>query len=141
MPPQWRPQRVSMFGSSANGLGIRSSDIDMCLIFPPSTRDYVRMDQSTAIDQMAHRLIFAGMMQVGTRKTARVPIITFKDPMSGLDCDICMHNELAVRNTELIRVYVQFLDPTGRVMALGHLIKSFAKQRGINEVRIIFFVL
>lgn len=45
-----------MFGSSANGLGVRTSDVDMCLIFPQGVRDYILGQQSDAMDEMVLRV-------------------------------------------------------------------------------------
>lgn len=42
--------------------------------------------------------------QVDSRSTARIPIVIFKDGVSGLECDISVMNPLAVRNTRLLKV-------------------------------------
>ena len=47
-----------------------------------------------------------------------------------MDCDICINNLLAIRNTLLLRVYAS-CDP--RVRQLVYIVKHWAKQRKINS--------
>ncbi|KAI9895157.1 hypothetical protein PsorP6_018408 [Peronosclerospora sorghi] len=63
---------------------------------------------------------------------ARIPIIRFLHTRSGRDyeCDLCLENVLATRNTPLLRAYASF---DGRARALGIAVKYWAKQRGIND--------
>lgn len=49
-------------------------------------------------------LIGGHVFQVDSRSTARIPIVIFKDDISGLECDISVMNPLAVRNTRLLKV-------------------------------------
>ena len=56
--------------------------------------------------KIAEILESRGMTKVDTsRVTARIPVIQFIDPVTGLDCDICINNQLALRNTKLLRSY------------------------------------
>ena len=50
------------------------------------------------------------------------PIVTFDDPLTGLECDICLNNLLAVHNTQLLRTYGR-ADP--RVRPLAYVIKHW----------------
>jgi len=59
-----------------------------------------------------------------------VPIIALEDRLSGLKCDICMCNRLALLNSRLLKTYTQ-LDPRLRILA--YTIKSWAKRRCIND--------
>jgi terminal uridylyltransferase len=43
------------------------------------------------------------MADVNSRATARIPIVMFEDSASQVECDISVHNELAARNTQLLR--------------------------------------
>ena len=45
------------------------------------------------------------MTEIEVIGRAKVPIIKFKDPETGLPIDISVNNELALYNTELIRAY------------------------------------
>jgi DNA polymerase sigma len=61
---------------------------------------------------------------------ARVPIVKFTDPDTGINCDICVNNMLAVVNSKLLHDYSQ-VDP--RLRQLAFLVKHWAKQRQVNE--------
>lgn len=62
--------------------------------------------------------------------SARVPIVKFVDPDSGLNCDICVNNILAVHNTRLLRTY-SILDI--RCAQLIYVVKYWASKREINQ--------
>ena len=71
--------RVMVFGSSANGFGSPSSDLDMCLQLPPNTKLPGAGDDPTggiAMGKLAQALEQSDMQNVDTcRLTARIPII------------------------------------------------------------------
>lgn len=129
---------VVIFGSSANGFGSPKSDLDMCLHLADGTRlDSERGAEAMA--KLAEHFEQAGMHDVDTaRLTARIPIIMyqFPDPLPDgdsenlFDCDLSMHNPLAVLNTSLLRSYAE-ITPVTRVLA--SIIKRWAKARDINS--------
>ncbi|XP_040938699.1 UTP:RNA uridylyltransferase 1 isoform X3 [Gossypium hirsutum] len=61
---------------------------------------------------------------------ARVPIVKLMDPVTGISCDICINNVLAVVNTKLLRDYAQI---DARLRQLAFIVKHWAKSRGVNE--------
>ncbi|GAU40931.1 hypothetical protein TSUD_348680 [Trifolium subterraneum] len=61
---------------------------------------------------------------------ARVPIVKLMDPVTGISCDICINNLLAVVNTKLLRDYANI---DSRLRQLAFIIKHWAKSRGVNE--------
>ncbi|KAI8021125.1 UTP:RNA uridylyltransferase 1 [Camellia lanceoleosa] len=61
---------------------------------------------------------------------ARVPIVKLMDPVSGISCDICINNLLAVVNTKLLRDYAKI---DARLRQLAFIVKHWAKSRGVNE--------
>lgn len=63
---------------------------------------------------------------------ARIPILKMRDPDTGLDCDICFNNTLALRNTALLRCYCD-IDPRARELGLA--VKAWAKARDVNSAR------
>ena len=82
-----------------------------------------------------------GMKEVDTvRLTARIPVVKFNcaKPLVGegneeeayVECDLSMHNPLAVLNTSLLRTYAE-INPVTRVLA--SIIKRWAKARDINN--------
>jgi len=52
------------------------------------------------------------------------------DPETGLSCDICVNNLLAVVNTKLLRDYAQI---DRRLRQLAFIVKHWAKIRCVNE--------
>lgn len=136
--------RVAIFGSSANGYGSPKSDLDMCLQIP-SGASIVNEDDPTgavAMATLAKVLEDRGMQEVDTaRLTARIPVIKFNCPRGiesdllpeeelWMECDLSMHNPLAVLNTSLLRTYAE-INPVSRVLA--SVIKRWAKARDINN--------
>lgn len=61
---------------------------------------------------------------------ARFPIVRMTDPVTGISCDICINNLLAVANTKLLKDYAQIDD---RLHQLVLIVKHWAKSRAINE--------
>jgi DNA polymerase sigma len=132
---------VVIFGSSANGFGSPKSDLDMCLHLPTGANlsDDDRTG-SEAMAKLAEHFERSGMKGVDTaRLTARIPIIMYKcpDPLSSgdadedlLECDLSMHNPLAVLNTSFLRSYAE-ITPVTRVLA--GIVKRWAKARDINS--------
>ncbi|CAM9446752.1 unnamed protein product [Discosporangium mesarthrocarpum] len=119
---------LRIFGSSASGFGNDTSDLDMCIVYPPKAT--LPQNYGDLIEGIAERLTGNGMLEVDCRSTARIPIVMFKDPSTSLKCDISVVNPLAVRNTQLLKVYSE-ADP--RVKALAYVVKNWAKRRRINN--------
>ncbi|XP_004308427.1 PREDICTED: poly(A) RNA polymerase cid13 [Fragaria vesca subsp. vesca] len=61
---------------------------------------------------------------------ARVPIVKLMDPVTGISCDICINNVLAVVNTKLLRDYANI---DARLRQLAFIVKHWAKSRGVDE--------
>lgn len=133
--------RVAVFGSSANGFGSPMSDLDMCLQLPDGVK--INGEDFSGAESMAKLATCfetSGMSDVDTsRLTARIPVIRFKcpNPLSQetdddelIECDLSMHNPLAVLNTALFRTYAE-ITPVTRVLAA--IIKRWAKARDINN--------
>jgi len=115
----------------------------MCLQIPP-IYDIADADDPTGsvkMSKLAKVLEENGMKDVDTcRLTARIPVIKFycpkplEDGRTGedtlLECDLSMHNPLAVLNTALLRTYSE-INPVPRVLAA--VIKRWTKARDINN--------
>lgn len=132
---------VVIFGSSSNGFGSPKSDLDMCLHLPSGSKlNENDGTGSEAMAKLAAHFEKSGIKNVDTaRLTARIPIIMYRcpDPLSGgdteeelIECDLSMHNPLAVLNTSLLRSYAE-ITPVIRVLAA--IIKRWAKARDINS--------
>lgn len=61
---------------------------------------------------------------------ARIPIVKFVDPKTGINCDICVNNTLALENTKLLKEY-SLLDD--RFVQMSLFIKHWSKSRLLNE--------
>ncbi|CAM9353204.1 unnamed protein product, partial [Sphacelaria rigidula] len=123
-----RGSTLRVFGSTANGFGMDNADLDMCIEYVEGAHH--PDDAGALIESMADKLRSAGMVEVDSRPTARIPIVVFKDGGSGLDCDISVMNPLAVRNTHLLKAY-SVADP--RVKELAYVVKHWAKRRWVNN--------
>ncbi len=119
--PELRPE-LHLFGSSVNGFGVSGCDMDMVLMVegPPQTELVERVAAALTALQYPELLAIA---------TARVPVVKFRDPATGLGCDICFNNGLALRNSGLLATY-SALDP--RVRPLAFAVKQWAKNRRVN---------
>jgi poly(A) RNA polymerase GLD2 len=83
-------------GSSMNGFGSITSDMDMCL-----------MICQQEIDQHREAQQILGVVNRGLRKCAyiidldliraKVPIIKFRDKISGVECDLNVNNSVGIR--------------------------------------------
>ncbi|KAK4418718.1 UTP:RNA uridylyltransferase 1 [Sesamum alatum] len=99
---EWPEARLHVYGSCANSFGFSKSDIDS----------------------------ENNLQNVQALTRARVPIVKLMDPVTGISCDICINNVLAVVNTKLLRDYAQV---DVRLRQLAFIIKHWAKSRGVNE--------
>ena len=65
-------------------------------------------EQSEIVEKLAEVMEESGLFEsVQARPKARVPIVALKDKATGLKCDICMCNRLALINSRLLRAYMQ----------------------------------
>ena len=114
---------LRVFGSSANLFGAEGADLDMCVV-PAASEEDTELTSPEVCRRVGEALESAGAKNVQVRDTARVPIVLFADPQTGLDCDVSTHNPLALRNTELLRAYAKI---DGRVRGMAYVIKKWAK--------------
>lgn len=98
--------RVIPFGSTVNGFGRTSSDLDMILMTDPSARTSNEL-QFLQAGRTEHRAMaprnlgvisyileswLPGVTNVEKVLTARVPIIKYEHSITGLECDLSMSN-------------------------------------------------
>ncbi|XP_045802135.1 UTP:RNA uridylyltransferase 1 [Trifolium pratense] len=122
---EWPMARLYLYGSCANSFGVSKSDIDVCLAIQEAD-----MDKSKIIMKLADILQSDNLQNVQALTRARVPIVKLMDPVTGISCDICINNLLAVVNTKLLRDYANI---DARLRQLAFIIKHWAKSRGVNE--------
>ncbi|OQS03776.1 hypothetical protein THRCLA_21068 [Thraustotheca clavata] len=121
---------LDVFGSSNNFFGTKDSDMDMCLVLPSGV-ELSSTEKQDILKMLVDMLPSDLFSSIDTgRLTARIPIVMFHDTTSDIDCDVCVENALALRNTRLLRTYA-LADP--RVRILAYFIKAWVKSREMNN--------
>ncbi|KAI9209644.1 uncharacterized protein BJ171DRAFT_5142 [Polychytrium aggregatum] len=72
----------------------------------------------------------AGLKEVKMLTRTRVPIVKFKDPVSGIRCEMGIQNRGAAKSYELVKTYAMIDD---RFKYLVLVVKYWAKMRSLNE--------
>ncbi|KZV57619.1 hypothetical protein F511_03079 [Dorcoceras hygrometricum] len=122
---EWPEARLYLYGSCANSFGFSKSDLDICLAMEDEN-----VDKCEILLKLADMLKSESFQNVQALTRARVPIVKLKDPDTGISCDICVNNVLAVVNTKLLRDYAHIDD---RLRQLAFIVKHWAKSRAVNE--------
>ncbi|KAJ1257295.1 hypothetical protein BS78_K109300 [Paspalum vaginatum] len=122
---EWPNSKLYLYGSCANSFGFSNSDIDLCLSI-----DDTEISKVDIILKLADILQAGNLQNIQPLTRARVPIVKLMDPETGLSCDICVNNLLAVVNTKLLRDYAQI---DRRLRQLAFIVKHWAKSRRVNE--------
>ncbi|CAI9545777.1 unnamed protein product, partial [Staurois parvus] len=127
--------RLYLVGSSLNGFGTRSSDADLCLVIKEEPV-FWQMNQKT---EARHILSYSKNISTPDFVTyierpqlirAKVPIVKFRDKVSGVEFDLNVNNVVGIRNTFLLRTYAQI---ESRVRPLVLVVKRWASHHGIND--------
>ncbi len=113
--------KLTAFGSSESGLGLKNGDIDLCLEFKGEKPKKV-------LTKIARMLREDGMEDVTLIAHAKVPIVKFTDSRTKIPIDISINNSLAIYNTSLLKLYN---DCDVRVRPFVLAIKNWALHRGI----------
>ncbi|KAL6981858.1 RNA uridylyltransferase [Sarracenia purpurea var. burkii] len=121
---EWPEAQLYLYGSCANSFGVSKSDIDVCLAIEDPD-----VNKSEVLLKLAEILQSDNLQNVQALTRARVPIVKLMDPVTGISCDICINNVLAVVNTKLLRDYAQI---DVRLRQLAFIVKHWAKSRGVN---------
>ncbi|XP_059651507.1 UTP:RNA uridylyltransferase 1 [Cornus florida] len=122
---EWPEARLYLYGSCANSFGVSKSDIDVCLAIEDAD-----INKSDVLLKLADALQSDNLQNVQALTRARVPIVKLMDPVTGISCDICINNVLAVVNTKLLQNYAQIDE---RLRQLAFIVKHWAKARAVNE--------
>ncbi|KAF3442269.1 hypothetical protein FNV43_RR16185 [Rhamnella rubrinervis] len=122
---EWPEAQLFLYGSCANSFELSNSDIDLCLAIGDSD-----INKSEVLLKLADILQSDNLQNVQALTRARVPIVKLMDPATGISCDICINNVLAVVNTRLLGDYARI---DARLQQLAFIVKHWAKSRGVNE--------
>ncbi|CAD5206958.1 unnamed protein product [Bursaphelenchus okinawaensis] len=118
-------------GSTLNGFGANSSDMDLCLMITPRDLDQ-RVDAILVLTSVMGHLKDLPWIKEMDLIFAKVPILraTFNPPFDKIVVDLNANNSVAIRNTHLLCYYSAF---DWRVRPLVCAVKGWAKKRGIND--------
>ncbi|KAF9953175.1 hypothetical protein BGZ72_005626 [Mortierella alpina] len=114
------------FGSYVTGLGNTDSDIDICVY----AEHYEPLAAHSDVVHLASILRLQGFVDVRAIPDAKVPIVKFVDPHTGIACDMNVQHPLGIYNSALIKAY---LDIDARLGSFLYLLKHFAKVHGILD--------
>lgn len=99
----WPSAQLHLFGSSCNGFGFQSSDLDICMTFAGQKSPPNETESKRIIKQIAR--ILHGMngrfQGIYTIMNAKVPIVKFFHTESQLEGDISLYNTLVNYITNL----------------------------------------
>ncbi|GIY78869.1 poly(A) RNA polymerase gld-2 homolog A [Caerostris darwini] len=118
-------------GSSMTGLGVKSSDIDMCLMLTDSEVDQQKeaIGILHSVKFLFKKYRFLHDIQV---IYAKVPILKFVDLESGIEVDLNINNTVGIRNTQLLTSYSRI---DKRLPPLVVLVKIWARCHDINDAK------
>nr|DBA23509.1 TPA: hypothetical protein GDO54_014419 [Pyxicephalus adspersus] len=122
--------RLYLVGSSLSGFGTRSSDADLCLVIkeePMNQKTEARHILSLLQKHFYTQLSYIERPQL---IRAKVPIVKFRDKVSGVEFDLNVNNVVGIRNTFLLRTYAHI---ESRVRPLVLVVKRWAGHHGIND--------
>ena len=115
--------QLSAFGSAESGLSLKGGDFDLCLQISDA-------NEKKILKKIGGMLRGQGMEEVQIITGAKVPIVKFIDPRSGLHVDISINNSLALHNTRLLSSYAK---SDSRVKELAICVKHWALHRNISD--------
>lgn len=122
---------VYIVGSSMNGFGTTTSDVDMCLML--SNTEVDQQTEATHILKYIFKILSkCNFVLHPTLINAKVPLLRFIDSNSGLEVDLNVNNIEGIRNTHLLKCYT-CLD--WRVQPLVLIIKEWAQAYNINNAK------
>ncbi|KAF8816415.1 Nucleotidyltransferase, partial [Phlegmacium glaucopus] len=129
---------VEFFGSIHYGVSHPNSDLDLVVIDPQLPQGFERLHKlggptsATFLTwgTVAFALSRFGFTSITPRAKASVPIVKFRDPVSGLDCDLNINDRLGIFNSDMVK---QYCDAYPLLRPLLYRIKEWAKPLGLNS--------
>lgn len=116
-------------GSSMNGFGSDQSDMDMCLTV--TSRNLQQKKEAFMIlSQLLPPLRKCSFIRNLHLIRAKVPILKFRDTLTGVDCDLNVNNVVGIYNTHLLAMYTRI---DWRVRPLGMFVKYWAQRMDIHD--------
>ncbi|KAL6728864.1 hypothetical protein Aduo_010597 [Ancylostoma duodenale] len=127
---------LAIYGSTLNGFGTCSCDVDMSLSFPAGPpRGKVAVGGGVCPDLVMREVAKALVDYPNARDEqyicAKVPIVRFRGKDMDIEADISYRNDLALHNTQLLRQYCKWDEE--RLPTLGVWVKTWAKRCGVGD--------
>lgn len=126
---------LAIYGSTLNGFGTRSCDVDMSLSFPAGPPRGVEVGGMVCPDLVMRAVAKALVDYPNARDEqyicAKVPIVRFRGKDMDIEADISYRNDLALHNTELLNQYCKWDED--RLPTLGIWVKTWAKRCGVGD--------
>ncbi|KAI9357373.1 hypothetical protein DFJ73DRAFT_821595 [Zopfochytrium polystomum] len=130
--------RVQLQGSAVNGLGTKTSDVDMILDIPPTSNVPTHVARNVYL--LCLHLKNGGMTNVTPIPSAKIPLCRFKDPVLGLSVDLNIGlSIIGVQNSHLLRTYCDLnVDENDSAQpsitrSLMMAVKQWTQKRCLNE--------
>jgi len=111
---------VKKFGSFSNGFKTGGSDLDIVFSGALASESHVSI-----LSDFAKNAEAMGYDNITKIFSANVPLVKLTDRKSLMEVDLCINNDLGVRNSILLRSYNEY---DGRVLRLGRVVKDWAKK-------------
>ncbi|ODV84653.1 hypothetical protein CANARDRAFT_200068 [[Candida] arabinofermentans NRRL YB-2248] len=125
----WPDAELYCFGSFATDLYLPGSDIDMVIV---SKRRNGKYDNKSSLYQLSSFLRTRGLgVNIEPIAKAKVPIIKFVDPTTGIHIDISFERVNGIKAAELI---VSWINETPGLRELVMIVKQFLSVRKLNVV-------
>ncbi|PAV67752.1 hypothetical protein WR25_04249 [Diploscapter pachys] len=118
-------------GSSLNGFGTNSSDMDLCLMITNKDLDQ-KTDAIVVLNMVLATLTGVEFVASQQLIAAKVPIlrIKFTAPFEDITVDLNANNTVTIKNTRLLCYYSSY---DWRVRPLVTVVKEWARRKGIND--------
>lgn len=120
------------FGSSFNGCGEASSDMDLAVYMPPE--EAANLGNREALHRVARAASDGNFAVLEMRMGASVPIVVLEmlddesGAQTGYTCDVSFQRLLPLHNTRLLRTYIELMP---ELAALIVVVKRWAKSKRI----------
>ncbi|PIO71820.1 phage tail component protein, partial [Teladorsagia circumcincta] len=118
---------LAIYGSTLNGFGTRSCDVDMSMSFPAGPPAGKVVIGGVVCPDLVMREVAKALVDYPNARDeqyicAKVPIVRFRGKDMDIEADISYRNDLALHNTQLLRQYCKWDED--RLPTLGIWVKT-----------------
>ncbi|KAE9418928.1 hypothetical protein Angca_002338, partial [Angiostrongylus cantonensis] len=127
---------LMIYGSTLNGFGTRTCDVDMSLSFPLGPPKGKVIVAGVVCPDLVMREVAKALVDYPNARDeqyicAKVPIVRFRSKDADIEADISYRNDLALHNTKLLHQYCKW--DRDRLPTLGIWVKTWAKRCGVGD--------